>query len=216
MAYQIRCNITYAGAVLTSENTPERRTLKRAASPSFEACIADCNPVSFCVAVAYVQESCVLFSDITGLLSSPGAQAAVRAAYAAENAAILNNATTPSGPGPTLATQTEPFSVAISQYISQHDASDTPIPTSPDTIVYVTPPVVSPVSSSTPQPYSSLISDYISEHVSQDSPASTSPDNVVYVTYPSVSVTPSLSYLSASTSVAPSSLAPTSISNMWR
>lgn len=205
-AYQIQCNLTYSGAILAYENASQRRTFKRAAAQSFEACIADCDSMTSCMAAAYTNQDCILFSTITAVISNSGAQAAVRAAYAASITAILNNATTASVQGLTQVTPTVPPSVAISQYVSQHDAQDTPIPTSPDNVVYVTPAAASSVSSSSVPAYSSLVSDYISDHASQDFPASTSPDNVVYLSSPTSSTGSSLESLSTSTLSSSSSL----------
>ncbi|KAH0137524.1 hypothetical protein KCU67_g15737, partial [Aureobasidium melanogenum] len=176
--YQIACGQTYGGDVIT----PSRR--RQQSAPSFEACIASCAELSECVASAFLLGECTLLSAIDSIINTEGAVAAIRADYVAVLAALASpsTVTTATVPGPTAGTAIIGYSSAIGEHLSQRISDNAPVPTSDNTVVYVTPNMATWTSSSSAAAFSSQISNYISQHLSEDAPLPTGPDTVVYIT----------------------------------
>ncbi|KAG9741678.1 hypothetical protein KCU73_g8864, partial [Aureobasidium melanogenum] len=175
--YQIACGQTYGGDVIT----PSRK--RQQSAPSFEACIASCADLSECVASAFLLGECTLLSAIDSIINTEGAVAAIRADYVAVLAALASpsTVTTATVPGPTAGTAIIGYSSAIGEHLSQRISDNAPVPTSDNTVVYVTPNMATSTSSSSAAAFSSQISNYISQHLSEDAPLPTGPDTVVYI-----------------------------------
>ncbi|KAG9850381.1 glycoside hydrolase family 128 protein, partial [Aureobasidium melanogenum] len=178
MNYQIACGQTYSGDVIT----PGRK--RQQSAPSFEACIASCADLSECVASAFLLGECTLLSAIDSIINTEGAVAAIRADYVAVLAALASpsTVTTATVPSPTAGTAIIGYSSAIGEHLSQRISDNAPVPTSDNTVVYVTPNTAMSMSSSSAAAFSSQISNYISQHLSEDAPLPTGPDTVVYTT----------------------------------
>ncbi|KAH0370047.1 hypothetical protein KCU65_g2753, partial [Aureobasidium melanogenum] len=176
--YQIACGQTYGGDVIT----PSRK--RQQSAPSFQACIASCADLSECVASAFLLGECTLLSAIDSIINTEGAVAAIRADYVAVLAALASpsSVTTATVAGPTGGTATIGYSSALGEHLSQRISDNAPVPTSDNTVVYVTPNMATSTSSSSAAAFSSQISDYISQHLSQDAPSPIGPDTVVYIT----------------------------------
>ncbi|KAH0343781.1 hypothetical protein KCU83_g8606, partial [Aureobasidium melanogenum] len=176
--YQIACGQTYGGDVIT----PSRK--RQQSAPSFEACIASCADLSECVASAFLLGECTLLSAIDRIINTEGAVAAIRADYVAVLAALASptTVTTATVPGPTAGTAIIGYSSAIGEHLSQKISDNVPVPTSDNTVVYVTPNMATSTSSSSAAAFSSQISDYISQHLSEDAPLPTGSDTV-YIEY---------------------------------
>ncbi|KAG9602598.1 hypothetical protein KCU77_g2329, partial [Aureobasidium melanogenum] len=176
--YQIACGQTYGGDVIT----PSRK--RQQSAPSFEACIASCADLSECVASAFLLGECTLLSAIDRIINTEGAVAAIRADYVAVLAALASpsTVTTATVPGPTAGTAIIGYSSAIGEHLSQRISDNVPVPTSDNTVVYVTPNMATSTSSSSAAAFSSQISNYISQHLSEDAPLPTGSDTVVYIT----------------------------------
>ncbi|KAG9565991.1 hypothetical protein KCU71_g4922, partial [Aureobasidium melanogenum] len=172
--YQIACGQTYGGDVIT----PSRK--RQQSTPSFEACIASCADLSECVASAFLLGECTLLSAIDSIINTEGAVAAIRADYVAVLAALASpsTVTTATVPGPTAGTAIIDYSSAIGEHLSQRISDNAPVPTSDNTVVYVTPNMATSTSSSSAAAFSSQISNYISQHLSEDAPLPTGPDTV--------------------------------------
>lgn len=208
--YQIACGQTYGGDVIT----PSRK--RQQSVPSFEACIASCADLSECVASAFLLGECTLLSAINSIINTEGAVAAIRTDYVAVLAALASPSTVTTATilGPTGGTATLGYSSAIGDHLTQRISDNAPVPTSDNTVVYVTPDMATPMSSSSAAAFSSQVSNYISQHLSQDSPSPTGPDTVVYITS-ATSSGPQASTLSSSVtplSSSPSSSSPLSLS----
>ncbi|KAH0270609.1 glycoside hydrolase family 128 protein, partial [Aureobasidium melanogenum] len=176
--YQIACGQTYGGDVIT----PSRK--RQQSAPSFEACIASCADLSECVASAFLLGECTLLSAIDSIINTEGAVAAIRADYVAVLAALASpsTVTTATVPGPTAGATIIGYSSAIGEHLSQRISDNVPVPTSDNTVVYVTPNMATSTSSSSAAAFSSQISNYISQHLSEDAPLPTGPDTV-YIEY---------------------------------
>ncbi|KAI4852028.1 hypothetical protein E4T44_01758 [Aureobasidium sp. EXF-8845] len=222
--YQIACGQTYGGDVITPSQAQSTLNRKRQQIvPSFEACIASCASIPECVASAFLLGECTLLSAINSIVNTRGAVAAIRADYVAVLAALASpsTVTTATAPGPTVSTATEGYSSAIGDHLSQKMSDNAPVPTSDNTVVYVTPSMATSsssiaTSSSSVAPFSSQISDYISQHLSEYAPSGTGPDTAIYITSvnskSSMSVSSSLVDSSSSNASASASVS-TALSN---
>ncbi|KAK6003611.1 hypothetical protein QM012_009382 [Aureobasidium pullulans] len=177
-SYQIVCGQNYGGNVIT----PSRK--RQQSAPSFEACISSCAALSECVASAFLLGECTLLSAIDSIVNTEGAVAAIRADYVAVLAALASpsSVTTATVSGPTDGTAIIGYSSAIWEHLSQRISDNAPVPTSDNTVIYVTPSMAKSTSSSSVAAFSSQISNYISQHLSEDAPLPTSSDTIVYIT----------------------------------
>ncbi|KAG9953345.1 hypothetical protein KCU85_g1199, partial [Aureobasidium melanogenum] len=173
--YQIACGQTYGGDVITPSRKRQQSAL------SFEACIASCADLPECVASAFLLGECTLLSAIDSIINTEGAVAAIRTDYVAVLATLASPSTVTIATvaGPTGGTATIGYSSAIGEHLSQRISDNAPVPTSDNTVVYVTPNMATSTSISSAAGFSSQISDYISQHLSQDAPLPTGPDTVL-------------------------------------
>ncbi|KAI5270942.1 hypothetical protein E4T47_05653 [Aureobasidium subglaciale] len=203
--YQIACGQTYDGDIIAPSQADSTLNRRQQSAPSFEACIESCETLSQCVVSAFLLGECTLLSAITRIINTAEAVAAIRAEYVAVLAALASpsTATSATAPAPTVTTATQGYSSAIEDHLSQKMSDNAPVPTSDNTVVYVTPSTDPAMTSASVPAYSSQISDYISQHLSDDVPIPTGPDTVVYITSSTSSGLPT-SAVDSSTAAAPS------------
>ncbi|KAI5247464.1 hypothetical protein E4T43_01995 [Aureobasidium subglaciale] len=203
--YQIACGQTYDGDIIAPSQADSTLNRRQQSAPSFEACIESCETLSQCVVSAFLLGECTLLSAITRIINTAEAVAAIRAEYVAVLAALASpsTATSATAPAPTVTTATQGYSSAIEDHLSQKISDNAPVPTSDNTVVYVTPSTDPAMTSTSVPAYSSQISDYISQHLSDNVPIPTGPDTVVYITSSTSSGLPT-SAVDSSTAAAPS------------